>query len=285
MSDKVTLYSYWRSSCSWRVRISMALKGIEYEYVPVHLVKAEQKSVDYSEKNPNQLVPTFQHGDVVISQSLAILEYIEEAFPENGYPLLPKSPADRATVRKLCGLVACDIQPVQNLRVLLDIIDVGGDKMEWGKKVITRGFWALEKELVKSAGKYCFGDNVTLADCCLIPQIYNARRFSVEMEKFPTILRIEEVLFLFFFLFLFIFFFLERENSFPTSISFFYYFIYLHFLCRNSKKLKFWRKLTLPTKSMPNKKTIFFFLPPRRRFLFPSFKPLFLLSSLSFINT
>ena len=189
----MTLYSYWRSSCSWRVRISLALKGIEYDVVPVHLVKAEQKSEEYSERNPSQCVPSFQHGDVTISQSLAILEYIEEVFPDNGYPLLPKSAADRATVRKLCGIIACDIQPVQNLRVLLDVVDVGGDKMGWGKKVITRGFEALERELAKTSGKYCVGDTLSLADCCLIPQVYNARRFSVELEKFPTIIRVEQV--------------------------------------------------------------------------------------------
>ena len=192
-ASKVTLFSYWRSSCSWRVRISLALKGIDYEYVPIHLVKAEQKSEEYAQKNPNQCVPTFQHGDATISQSMAILEYIEEAFPDNGFPLLPKSAADRATVRKLCGIIACDIQPVQNLRVLLDIADMGGDKLAWGKKVITRGFEALEKELVGTSGKYCFGDTLSLADCCLIPQIYNAHRFSVEMEKFPIILKVEEV--------------------------------------------------------------------------------------------
>ena len=190
------LYSYWRSSCSWRVRTSLALKGIEYEYIPVHLVKdgGQQHTDEYKQLNPQELVPTFVHGDIKLSQSLAILEYIEEAFSSKGPRLLPENAADKARVRMLCELIACDIQPVQNLKILLRIAEMGGDKMAWGKQVITDGFRALEKSLSTTSGTYCFGDQITLADCCLPPQIYNAKRFSVEMDQFPIISRIGESL-------------------------------------------------------------------------------------------
>ena len=193
MAEKPTLYSYWRSSCSWRVRIALALKGIEYDIKEIHLLRdgGEQNKQDYIEVNPFRGVPTFVQGDFSISQSLAIIEYLEEKYPET-YNLLPKSPEARAQVRKLALAVACDIQPLQNLKVLIEVGEA--NKMAWGKKWIAQGLAALEKYLEKTAGVYSFGDNITLADLCLVPQVYNANRFGVDMSQFPIISRVNDEL-------------------------------------------------------------------------------------------
>ena len=185
------LYSYWRSSCSWRVRICLALKGLEYECIPVHLVKdgGEQHKDDYKELNPMEQVPTLINDDIVLTQSMAIMEYLEEKFP--GHPLLPKDVVKRAKVRELCEIVNAGIQPVQNLSVLQKI---GDTKVEWANNVITTGFVGLEKQLVKYAGKYSVGDEITMADACLVPQVMNAERFKVDMSQFPTIARINKSL-------------------------------------------------------------------------------------------
>lgn len=191
---KPVLFSYWRSSCSWRVRTALQLKGVEYEYRAVHLVKdgGEQKTPEYEAKNPQKLVPTLEIDGLVLTQSLAIMEYINERYPDP--PLLPEDAAGRARVRALAEMIACDMQPVQNLRVL---VYLGADrKMEWGKHWITEGFVALEKALAGSphTGAFCHGDRVTMADICLVPQVYNANRFSVDMDQFPTINRIHAAL-------------------------------------------------------------------------------------------
>lgn len=182
------LYSYWRSSCSWRVRIALNFKGIPYEYRAVNLLLKEQQSAEYTSNNPSQLLPTLVIDNVVLSQSIAILEYLEERRPES-WRLMPMEANKRAYVRAIVQAIASDIQPIQNLRVLQQL-DVE-KRTEWAKQVITQGFKAVEKLLQQYAGKYCVGDEVSLADVCLVPQVYNARRFQVDLSQFPLISRIE----------------------------------------------------------------------------------------------
>ena len=194
--DEVILYSYWRSSCSWRVRIALALKNVDYAYVPIHLVKNEQMSDSYTSLNSSEEVPTLKIDGLVLNQSLSIIEYLDET-RSGGVTLLPKDPATRAKVRQISDMVAQAIQPIQNLRVLRKIMSWYDDdamkqkrKVEWGRHWIAHGFAALEKVLTATAGKYCVGDRVTMADLCLVPQVYNANRFKVDMDKFPTINRV-----------------------------------------------------------------------------------------------
>ncbi|XP_078593262.1 uncharacterized protein LOC144871567 isoform X2 [Branchiostoma floridae x Branchiostoma japonicum] len=179
------LYSYFRSSCAWRVRIALNLKGIEYDQAPVHLIKdgGQQNSEEYKQKNPMAQVPTLIIDGHKLTQSMAILEYLEETRPDP--PLLPKDPATRAKVRMIAETVNAGIQPIQNLSVLQKVGDE--KKMEWGHYWIDRGFTALETVLGETAGKYCVGDQVTMADLCLVPQLYNATRNKVNMDKFPVI--------------------------------------------------------------------------------------------------
>ncbi|MED5524065.1 MAG: maleylacetoacetate isomerase [Pseudomonadota bacterium] len=187
----MTLYGYWRSSAAYRVRIAMAIKGIDCEQRAVHLVKdgGEQHGPVYRALNPAELVPTLVDGELVLSQSLAIMEYLEET--QGGPALLPSNPAERARVRAFCQDIACDIHPVNNLRVLqylqgeLGLSD--GQKDDWYRHWLAVGFRALEQRLEASAGRYAFGDTLTLADCCLVPQVYNARRFKVDMAPYPTL--------------------------------------------------------------------------------------------------
>jgi len=190
MEDKPILYSYWRSSCSWRVRIALQIAGIEVEQKAVHLVKdgGEQLKPDYSDKNPMQQVPTFVTKGTRITQSMAIMEYIHDIKPEAN--LLPRDPLTKAKVRMICEIINSGIQPIQNLCVMKMYSQLQEAKMAWSKYWIDKGFVALEKELKNTAGTRCVGDQVSLADCCLVPQVYNAQRFSVDMTKFPTISRI-----------------------------------------------------------------------------------------------
>ena len=193
VQEKHILYSYWRSSCSYRVRIGLALKGVEYEYRAVSLLKGEQGEEEYTTHNPSQLLPALITPDgATLGQSVAILEYLEEVYPDQN-PLLPADPVARALVRQAVGMIASDIQPVQNLRVLKYY---GMDKkLEWGSHWISVGFDALEAFLAKTAGEYCVGDQITMADLCLVPQVYNARRFKIDVEnKYPTIFRIDAAL-------------------------------------------------------------------------------------------
>ncbi len=193
------LYGYWRSSATYRVRIALNLKGLDYEYVPVHLVKdgGEQKKEEYTRLNPSQLVPTLvdEGDDIILSQSMSIIEYIDEKYSDNN-PLLPAHALERARVRALAMDVACDVQPVANLRVLNALKSQFGASQEqvvaWASDWTKRGFTTVEKRLQTQAGKYCFGFDVTLADVCLIPQIYNAKRFGVDMSPFPLIEKIGE---------------------------------------------------------------------------------------------
>mmetsp|Transcript_20343 Transcript_20343/g.34715 ORF Transcript_20343/g.34715 Transcript_20343/m.34715 type:complete len:215 (+) Transcript_20343:49-693(+) len=192
--SNIILHSYWRSSCSWRVRIALAHKKIKYQYKAVHLLNdgGEQFKPDYVKLNPSKEVPTLEIDGHAICQSVAILEYLEETRPEN--PLLPTNPIEKAKVRQLVNIVASDTQPVQNLRVLLYAMSKGADKLEWGKHWITKGFEAFEQVVASTAGQYCVGDQVTLADVALVPQVYNANRFGVDMSQFPTINRIHAAL-------------------------------------------------------------------------------------------
>ncbi|KAF0312918.1 Maleylacetoacetate isomerase [Amphibalanus amphitrite] len=184
------LYSYFRSSCSWRVRIALAVKRIDYEYHPVNLLKGDQLAEDYDKINPMKQVPSLQVNGKTLTQSISILEYLEETHPEP--PLLPKEPIERAKVREICELIGSGIQPVQNLAVLKKVAALAGDeaKKQWGHDAIARGFRALEPLLADCAGSCSVGDSVTLADCCLVPQIFNANRFGVDMSQFPTISRV-----------------------------------------------------------------------------------------------
>lgn len=190
------LYSYWRSSCSYRVRIALALKGMDYDYRAVHLVKegGEQKLPDYVAMNPMAQVPTLIHGDVTLTQSMAILQYLEAVGPEPR--LLPSDPAQQALVLSLCEDINSGMQPIQNLSVLqyLDATyQIGGaGKVAWCQHWIAKGFAAFEQRLAKTAGVYAVGDTPTLVDCLLIPQIYNGVRFEVDMDQFPTLARVNE---------------------------------------------------------------------------------------------
>lgn len=191
---KPVLYSYFRSSCSWRVRIALALKGIEYDYKAVHLVKdgGEQYAEDYKIVNPQCEVPSLEIDGHTLTQSMAIIEYIDETRDAPPYLLPRNDPGKRAEVRRLSQCIACGIQPIQNLRVLQY---VGSDKkVEWGKYWIEYGFTSLEQLLSKTSGKYCVGDEVTMVDLCLVPQVYNAGRFGVNMTNFPIISRINTAL-------------------------------------------------------------------------------------------
>ncbi|WOH37627.1 maleylacetoacetate isomerase [Thalassotalea fonticola] len=191
----ITLYGYWRSSAAYRVRIALNLKKIKHELISVHLVKdgGQQHSESYVKLNPNHLVPTLVDGDFSLNQSLAIIDYLDESF--TNVSLYPSNIKDKALVRALACDLACEIHPLNNLRVLQYLsnqLNISDDqKTAWYHHWILEGFSALELRLAKTAGQYCFGDSVTVADLCLIPQIYNAKRFNVDMSVFPLINKIE----------------------------------------------------------------------------------------------
>lgn len=190
------LYTYFRSSAAYRVRIALNLKGLPYEAVPVHLLRSggEQLQPAYRAVNPAALIPSLEDEGATLTQSVAIIEYLDETHPP--VPLLPSDPLGRARVRALALTVACDIHPLGNLRVLKYLVHqlkVGDEaKAEWSKHWISEGFTALEAMLAgsPSTGRFCHGDTPTLADCCLVPQVFNALRFEVDMTRFPTIARI-----------------------------------------------------------------------------------------------
>lgn len=199
MSDSIKLYSYWRSSAAYRVRIALNLKQLPYEIVPVHLVNngGEQHAEAYREINPQERVPTLIDGSRVFRQSMAIIEYLEESYL-GGAALLPSTARERARVRALAQVVACDIHPLNNLRVMQflehEFSSPQVERERWARHWIINGFQALEQMLDDNSatGIYCDGDAPTLADLCLIPQVYNARRFDVDMSPFPVISRIEQ---------------------------------------------------------------------------------------------
>jgi maleylpyruvate isomerase len=199
MAHMITLYSYFRSSASYRVRIALALKHLSYDYVPIHLLKGggEQFSAAYRALNPAALTPTLiPEGDSPITQSLAIIEYLDEMHPTP--TLLPTSPEDRAYVRSIAQQIACEIHPLNNLRVLsylknqLNVTDE--QKSAWYAHWVALGFDAIETTLATDprTGQFCFGSTPTLADICLIPQVFNAKRMGVSLDPYPTISRIND---------------------------------------------------------------------------------------------
>ncbi|MFC3034797.1 maleylacetoacetate isomerase [Pseudoalteromonas fenneropenaei] len=181
------LYSYFRSSAAYRVRIALNLKNIAHELVGVNLLKSEQMSDSYLAKNPQGLLPALETEQGVLAQSLAILEWLEETQPQ--HPLLPHDSWQKAQVRSFCYAIACDIHPIDNLRVLKRLVsqfDANEEqKNEWYRHWIIEGFKKLEPQLGQS--RYCFGNTPTLADVCLVPQVFNALRFNVDMTQFPRI--------------------------------------------------------------------------------------------------
>lgn len=194
----LVLYSYWRSSSSYRVRIALNLKGLDYEQRTVNLVRGggEQKSPDYRAINPLGLVPALVHGDVLVVQSVAICEYLEEMFPARA--LLPEDAAGRARVRSIVQSIASEIQPLNNLAVLQYLgASLQQDKAAvqgWYEHWIARGFVAIETWLESaSTGRFCHGDYPTLADCYLVPQVYNAERFGCDLAAYPRLMRVAEL--------------------------------------------------------------------------------------------
>jgi maleylpyruvate isomerase len=194
-AEELLLYSYWRSSSSYRVRIALNLKGLGYRQRAVRLLRddGEQQQPDYLAVNPLGLVPALVHRDRVIIQSVAICEYLEEMFP--AISLLPADAAGRARVRSMVQTIASEIQPLNNLGVLRYLgEDMGQDSAatkRWYRHWIARGFSAIERWLQNEvAGSFCHGDQPTLADCFLVPQVYNAERFDCELACYPTLMRI-----------------------------------------------------------------------------------------------
>ena len=191
------LYSYWRSSAAYRVRIALNLKALKYELMPTHLIHngGEHRLPDYLALNPQGLVPTLEHNGNVVSQSLAIIAYLDEIFPTPS--LLPTDAANRATVRSIAQLIACEVHPLNNLRVLKylrqelkqDEVAVDG----WYRHWVAIGFEALEKFINNTNdSQYCHGSSVTLADVCLVPQMFNARRFGCDLTPYPKLVGIVE---------------------------------------------------------------------------------------------
>ncbi|MCB2016121.1 MAG: maleylacetoacetate isomerase [Hydrogenophaga sp.] len=183
------LYNYFRSSASFRVRIALALKGIDYDYVPVHLPKGEHKQAAYADLSADQLVPMLELDDGTrLSQSMAIIEYLDETY--SNHPLVPGDPLDRARVRALAQSIACEIHPINNLRVLKYLVrelKVEEEaKNTWYRHWVRTGLEAFERQLAQlPASRFCFGDAPTLADCCLVPQIFNGQRFDTPMDGLP----------------------------------------------------------------------------------------------------
>lgn len=194
------LYGYWRSSAAYRVRIALNLKGLSCEHHAVHLVKdgGQQHQTEYLALNPQALVPVLVDDELVLTQSLAILEYLEERYPEPA--LLPADIQRRARVRALANLIACDVHPLNNLRVLQYLThDMSQDtdaRDHWYRHWITKGLTAfemlLQQEQARRDSPFCDGESPTIADICLVPQVYNAKRFNVPLDDFPHIVRISQ---------------------------------------------------------------------------------------------
>ena len=192
------LYTFFRSSASYRVRIALNLKGISCEQAPIHLRRGggEQLMAAYRAINPQALVPALEDNGRILTQSLAIIEYLDEKFPNP--PLLPKDPADKAIVRSMALVIACEVHPIQNLRVLNYVKatynQTDAQVNQWAQHWIDLGLAALQEMIVgqPKRGKFCFGDSPTLADICLIPQLGNARRYGCDLAKYPTILDVEK---------------------------------------------------------------------------------------------
>ena len=179
------LHGYWRSGTSYRTRIALNLKGLAYEQLGVDLRAGEQKSAAFLALNPQGLVPALEVEDVVLTQSPAILEWLEETYPDP--PLLPANATDSAIVRAMAATVACDIHPLNNLRVLKAVRALGADADAWAAQWIEPGFAALEAMIRRHGGGFVFGATPTLADCHLVPQVYSAERFGVDLAPYPRL--------------------------------------------------------------------------------------------------
>jgi maleylpyruvate isomerase len=188
------LYNYFRSSASFRVRIALALKGLDYDYKAVHLQKSEQMQESYASVSASRLVPLLRDGETVLTQSMAIIEYLDETHPAP--PLLPGTPAERARVRALAQDIACEVHPLNNLRVLRylvrDLKVSEDDKNRWYRHWVETGLEVVERQLAARPSTYCHGDTPTLADCVLVPQIFNARRLDCRTEHVPNVMRVFE---------------------------------------------------------------------------------------------
>jgi len=194
-AQEMILYSYWRSSASYRVRMALNLKGLDHEIRPVHLVRdgGEQFADDYTALNPQQLVPTLVDGKTVVTQSMVMLEYLEERHPHPA--LLPAGSAERARVRAIAQAIACEIHPLNNLRVLGYLTETAGlaedARLAWYRHWTETGLAAVERMLDSpQTNRFCHGDEPTIADCCLLPQVYNAERFACNLDPFERISRI-----------------------------------------------------------------------------------------------
>jgi maleylacetoacetate isomerase/maleylpyruvate isomerase len=195
MRRMMELFNYFRSSASYRVRIALALKGLPFEYRPVHLVRDEQFHESYAAVSAARLVPLLKDGDTVLTQSLAIVEYLDETHPEP--PLLPKDAAGRARVRALAYDIACEIHPLNNLRVLRyltrDLKLSDDDKNRWYRHWVETGLETVERQLADArTGRFCHGDTPTMADLTLVPQVFNAQRFDCRLDHVPTVMRIHD---------------------------------------------------------------------------------------------
>ncbi|MEO3713006.1 maleylacetoacetate isomerase [Roseateles flavus] len=190
------LFNYFRSSASFRVRIALALKGLDYDYRSVHLAKNEQFKESYAAVSASRLVPLLRDGEASVTQSMAIIEYLDETHPEP--PLLPREALDRAYVRALSQDIACEIHPLNNLRVLRYLTQEMGvsdeNKDRWYRHWVETGLEVVERRLVgeERAGAFCFGDTPGMADCLLVPQVFNAQRFHARLDHVPTVMRIHE---------------------------------------------------------------------------------------------
>ncbi len=190
---RVLLHDYFRSSAAYRVRIALNLKGVDYDRHAVNLVEGEQRAADYRVLNPQGFVPMLEIDDLKLTQSLSIIVYLDQTRPDP--PLMPRDPADGAHVRAMALAIACDIHPLNNLRVLRHLAKMGVEQEqrdEWYRHWVTEGLEALEKMAARRAGAFLFGETPTIADVCLVPQLYNARRFSVPIEPYPTLRRADE---------------------------------------------------------------------------------------------
>jgi maleylacetoacetate isomerase/maleylpyruvate isomerase len=191
---KTVLYGYYRSSAAYRVRIGLALKGIAYEQLSVHLAKGEQRAPEYLALNPQGFVPALAIDGLLLTQSQAILEYLDETRPQPAF--LPNSPADRALVRRMAQAIVADIHPLNNARILAYLkAELSQDETgvnRWIHRWIGAGFTALESLIAPRGTAFCFGDRPGMADIMLVPQMYNARRFSMDLSPFPTLCAIDE---------------------------------------------------------------------------------------------
>ncbi|PCJ21259.1 MAG: maleylacetoacetate isomerase [Candidatus Cloacimonadota bacterium] len=193
--EKLELYTYFRSSCSYRVRIALAYKDLSYEPIFVNLLKGEQKQEDYKKKNPQSFLPSLLTQDGLLNQSLSIIEYLDEKYP-NTKQLLPIDIYEKALVRSIAYIIACDVQPIQNLKVLKylknDLSLSEETKIQWIRDFIQSGFEAFEVKIKNISGDYCYKDFFSIADICLIPQVFNAKRFGVDMSLYPIINKVYE---------------------------------------------------------------------------------------------